>query len=146
MKKLLIVIFTILLTSCSTSSRVATPEFDQVDSSVKEIKYLRSIMGMNYSDLGASYVCSATLVSHNNKNRFITSGHCCGHDLTLYEGKEIRVLKIFNKEDLCELENPNNEKGIELAENTPKITSKVTHTRLSWLGNRSEERRVGKEC
>lgn len=137
MKKLLVVIFTILLTACSTSSRVATPEFDQVDSSVKEIKYLRSIMGMNYSDIGASYSCSATLVNHNNKNRLITSGHCCGHDLTLYEGKEIRVLKIFNKEDLCELENPNNEKGIELAESTPKITSKVTHIGYHEVGDSS---------
>lgn len=127
MKKLLIVIFTILLTACSTSSRVATPEFSQKgDSTVKEVSHHRTLIMSNLSNLNNTYYCSAAVIKYKDKVRVITNNHCCGHDLIMYKEGLSSVLKTSPTKDLCEISPIDEKEGIELAESTPKLTSTVT--------------------
>ena len=126
MKKLLIVIFTILLTACSTSPRVATSDFSQRDSSVKEISHHRMLVMSNLANLNNTYYCSAAVVKYKDKVRVITNNHCCGHDLIMYKDGLSSVLKTSPTKDLCEISPIDEKEGIELAEATPKLTSTVT--------------------
>lgn len=126
MKKLLIVIFTILLTACSTSSRVATPEFSQGDSTVKEVSHHRTLIMSNLSNLNNAYYCSAAVIKYKDKVRVITNNHCCGHDLIMYKEGLSSVLKTSPTKDLCEIAPIDEKEGIELADSTPKLTSTVT--------------------